>query len=75
VIGFPCLITDGSVNTYITELLVARAWRGRGIGRALVDACQALVPATGLDLLSTDQADPFYEAREFRHFQGFRKGI
>lgn len=73
VIGFLRAITDGTVTTYIAELLVAKEWRGRGIGKALIDACHELVPATRLDLLSTDQADHFYEANGFRPFQGFRK--
>ena len=75
VIGFLRAITDGAVTTYIAELLVAKEWRGQGIGRALVDACHELVPFTRLDLLSTDQADPFYEANGFRRFQGFRKNF
>lgn len=74
VIGFLRAITDGSVTTYIAELLVAKEWRGRGIGRALVEACHELVPSTRMDLLSTDQADAFYEVNGFRRFQGFRKG-
>ncbi len=73
VVGFLRAITDGAVTTYIAELLVAREWRSQGIGKALVDACHTLVPATRLDLLSTDQADPFYEAHGFRQFRGFRK--
>jgi predicted N-acetyltransferase YhbS len=73
VIGFIRAITDGAVTTYIAELLVAREWRGQGVGRALVEACHALVPATRLDLFSTDQADSFYEANGFRPFHGYRK--
>jgi predicted N-acetyltransferase YhbS len=75
VIGFLRSITDGAVTTYIAELLVAKEWRGHGIGRALVEACHELVPSTRQDLLSTDQADLFYEAIGFRRFQGFRKSF
>jgi len=32
-----------------------------------------LVPITGLDLLSTESADGFYEDTDFRRFEGFRK--
>lgn len=73
VIGFLRAITDGSVTTYIAELLVAKEWRSRGIGKALVEACHEQIPSTRLDLLSTGQADLFYEATGFRRFQGFRK--
>jgi ribosomal protein S18 acetylase RimI-like enzyme len=43
IIGFLRALSDGAVTTYVAELLVAPAWRGRGLGRALLDACQALV--------------------------------
>jgi GNAT superfamily N-acetyltransferase len=75
VIGFLRAITNEAVTTYIAELLVVKEWRGQGVGRALVEACHALVPPTRLDLLSTDQVDPFYEANGFRRFQGFRKSF
>jgi RimJ/RimL family protein N-acetyltransferase/predicted N-acetyltransferase YhbS len=73
VIGFLRAITDGFVTAYIADLLVAEVWRGQGIGKALVDACHELVPLTRLDLLSSGQADRFYEVNDFRRFQGFRK--
>jgi predicted N-acetyltransferase YhbS len=75
VIGFLRAITDGAVTTYIAELLVVKEWRGQGVGRALVEACHELVPATRLDLLSTAQADSFYAANGFRPFQGYRKSF
>ncbi len=72
-VGFVRALTDGEVTMYIAELLVTPAWRGRGVGRALLDACHLLFPHTRLDLLSTQSADQFYEASGFRRFQGFRK--
>jgi len=73
VIGFLRAISDGFVTTYICELLVEENWRDQGIGRALLNACHQQVPGTRLDLLSTEHADPFYEANRFRRFNGFRK--
>jgi GNAT superfamily N-acetyltransferase len=71
--GFVRALTDGEVTMYVAELLVAPNWRGRGLGRALLEVCHLLHPHTRLDLLSTESADHFYEANEFRRFQGFRK--
>ena len=73
VVGFLRALTDGAVTTYVCEVLVVPAWRGRGIGRALIEACHHLCPSTRLDLLSGGTADGFYEANGFRCFQGFRK--
>ena len=73
VIGFVRALTDEEVTTYIAELLVDREWRGRGIGRALLDACHLLHPHTRQDLLSTEDADAFYQTVGFRRFTGFRK--
>jgi GNAT superfamily N-acetyltransferase len=72
IVGFVRALTDGAVTMYIAELLVAPEWRGRGLGRALLEACHLLFPRTRLDLLST-AADRFYEANGFRPFQGYRK--
>lgn len=71
--GFLRALTDGAVTTYIAEMLVAPAWRGHGLGRALVEACYRLVPSTRLDLLADEKAIPFYEATEFRPHPGYRK--
>jgi 8-oxo-dGTP pyrophosphatase MutT (NUDIX family) len=55
VVGFLRALSDGAVTTYVAGLLVAPAWRGRGLGRTLLDACQALVPTTRLDLLAEER--------------------
>ena len=76
VVGFLRALTDGAVTTYVCGILVDAAWRGQGIGRALIGTCHHLCPSTRLDLLSGGTADGglrFYEANGFRRFQGFRK--
>ncbi len=72
-VGFARALSDGAVTIYVADLLVAPAWRGQGLGRALVEACHMLLPSTRIDLLSTTGADAFYRAQGFRAFPGFRK--
>lgn len=73
VVGFLRAISDGAVTTYVAGLLIAPAWRGRGVGRALLGACQELVPSTRLDLLSEPDAIDFYTRLDFRPAAGFRR--
>jgi GNAT superfamily N-acetyltransferase len=72
-VGFLRAISDGAVSTYVAGLLIAPDWRGRGVGRALLGACQALVPSTRLDLLSEPDAVDFYSRLGFRPAAGFRR--
>ena len=66
VIGFVRGLTDGEITTYIAELLVDPRYRGKGLGRLLLEACHALHPHTRLDLISTEEALPFYKRNGFR---------
>jgi 8-oxo-dGTP pyrophosphatase MutT (NUDIX family)/GNAT superfamily N-acetyltransferase len=73
VVGFLRALSDGAVTTYVAGLLVAPSWRGRGLGCALLDACQALAPTTRLDLLAEPAAARFYAQADFRALPGFRR--
>lgn len=73
IVGFLRALSDGAVTTFVAELLVAPSWRGRGLGRSLLDACQALAPTTRLDLLAEPAAAEFYTQVGFRAFAGFRR--
>jgi predicted N-acetyltransferase YhbS len=74
VVGFVRALTDGSITMFIAEMLVDPRLRGRGIGRALLDACHLLYPTTRLDLLSVDDARAFYKSCGFRVIHdGMRK--
>lgn len=73
IVGFCRAVSDGAVTTYIAEILVIPARRGHGIARAMLEVTQRLQPGTRLDLLSTGDADPFYQRLRFRPFQGFRR--
>lgn len=73
VVGFLRALSDGAVSTYVAGLLVTPAWRRRGLARALLDACQALVPTTRLDVLAEPEAIEFYTHTGFRPYAGFRR--
>jgi len=72
VIGFIRAVSDGTITTYIAELLVAPHWRPHGIASALVELSQALCPSSRLDLLATEGSRRFYTRAGFRAFAGFR---
>ena len=67
VVGFARAITDGSVNAYLSMLVVAPEQRRRGIGRALV--AQLMGDDTGITWLLRAGRD---SAREFFAALGFR---
>lgn len=73
-VGFLRALTDGAVTTYVAELLVAPPYRGRGIARAMLDACQRAHPGTRLDLLATTDSRDVYPRVGFRPFPGYRRG-
>jgi ribosomal protein S18 acetylase RimI-like enzyme len=73
IIGFVRALTDGKITTYISEIVVVKHYRGKRIGKALIDICHYLYPNTRLDLLSSEEADRFYEKDNFRSIPGFRK--
>jgi glycine/D-amino acid oxidase-like deaminating enzyme/GNAT superfamily N-acetyltransferase len=73
VIAFVRALTDGQVTLFITELLVAPAWQGKGIGRCMLDACHALYPHARIELFATESSASFYTASGFRPFHGYRK--
>ena len=73
VVGLVRALTDGEITTYIAEIIVDINYRGKSIGKALLDVCHNLYPHTRLDLLSTEDEDEFYERNKFRKTTGFRK--
>lgn len=75
IVGLIRALTDGEITTYIAEIVVDNGYRGKGLGRALLDICHILYPNTRLDLLSAEHADEFYKRENFRENVGFRKSF
>jgi ribosomal protein S18 acetylase RimI-like enzyme len=64
VAGFVCA-HDLGFRAYLSELIVAREARGRGIGKSLVEHVQAELARRGRRILIADvwhNAEPFYRA-------------
>ncbi len=65
-IGFSNTITDGAFQAYLCVLLVDPAARRRGVARALVEATLARCGAIRVDLIATEEAEPFYQRLRHR---------
>jgi GNAT superfamily N-acetyltransferase len=60
---------SGRAWGYVTSIQVDRAWRGRGLGRALMEAAEAWARDRGLEQLllwAAGESPAFYEAVGFR---------
>ncbi|WP_291581053.1 GNAT family N-acetyltransferase [Clostridium sp. UBA6640] len=73
IVGLVRGLTDGNITTFIAEIIVHRAYRGKGIGKALLDICHQLYPKTRIELLADEEVYEFYTKNKFRKIMGFRK--
>ena len=67
-VGFVRALSDGAFRSTIFDLIVARAWQGRGLGRALVErilATPALERCRRTDLVCREDMAAFYESLGF----------
>jgi predicted N-acetyltransferase YhbS len=69
--GFAQMMSDGEIQAFLANLLVAPSLRQGGVGRALIWEALRLVGGQRVDLL-TDTAEEFYERLPHRRFAGFR---
>jgi ribosomal protein S18 acetylase RimI-like enzyme len=72
VVGFARVLSDGAITSYLAELAVAPAHRGRGIGRRLIEEAFARCGTMRMDLLSEGESHRFYETFPHRTMPGFR---
>lgn len=71
-IGFAQAVGDGCFGGYLCMLLVDPVARGRGIGKALVEATLVESGVLRLDLLSSEGARSLYERFPHNKIPGFR---
>ena len=75
VVGVVRGLTDTEITTYIVELIINEEFRGKGLGKSLINACHLLYPRTRIEVLGSSYSKDFYRANEFREFFGFRKSF
>lgn len=73
VAGYVRGLSDGHVTLYICEMLIAKPYRGLGLGSKLLKFVHARYPRTRMEMLASSSSHTFYESQKFRPFYGFRK--
>jgi GNAT superfamily N-acetyltransferase len=79
-VGMGRVVGDGGVYLYLQDVIVRRAWRGRGLGttitEALLDRIRALgASGTFVGLMAAEGAAPFYERFGFVRRPDDRPGM
>jgi GNAT superfamily N-acetyltransferase len=72
VAGAAEVISDGAINWILGALIVSPAYRGRGIGTALIAEAFRRTGAQRLDLLTENAGSRFYQSLSGREMSGFR---
>jgi ribosomal protein S18 acetylase RimI-like enzyme len=72
VVGFARVLSDGGLDAYLCELVVAEPARRTGVGRSLVAEAFAQSGARRLDLLAGEGSQEFYGSFQHRIFPGYR---
>ncbi len=71
-VGFAQMLSDGQVQAYLANLVVASRLRGHGIARTLVQEAYARSGARRVDLLALEGSELFYRSFEHRTLPGYR---
>jgi len=72
VLGFAQLLSDGEIQEYLANLLVAATRRRQGIARSLLEDVIGRAGGERVSLLSEEGAIGFYEALTHQRKAGFR---
>ena len=72
ILGFARYLTDEIMTTFLAEIIIDKAYRGKGLGQQLIEEIHKKYPLTRIELIS--EADGFYQAVGFKPVgTGFRK--
>jgi ribonuclease HI len=72
IVGFAYGQGDGEIEAHLSNLVVTKSHRHRGIARRLVEEVFARTGGTRMDLLAEPGSEAFYESFEHRELRGFR---
>lgn len=72
VVGFRDLFSDGEASSILTSLAAAVTYRGRGIGRGLVEESLRVAGGERIDLLGEEVSVGFYASFPRSRKMGFR---
>ncbi|QPC46504.1 GNAT family N-acetyltransferase [Mangrovibacillus cuniculi] len=73
VIGYIRGVTDTKISTFIAELLIKKDHRQKGLGTKLLKYVHDQYPETRMELLASSTSKDYYEEKDFRPFNGYRK--
>ena len=72
ILGFARYLTDEVMTTFLAEIIIDKAYRGKGLGRRLIAEIHQKYPLTRIELIS--EVDGFYRSISFKPVgTGFRK--
>jgi GNAT superfamily N-acetyltransferase len=73
-VGFSRIVTDGCTFSWLCDVIVDPAFRGRGVGKLLMDSVSAhLVVARTSCILATRDAHSLYERHGFIRVEAMRR--
>lgn len=72
VVGFAQMLTDGEIQAYLCDMVVATEERRKGVGQKLVEVAFARSRAQRVDLLALDESEGFYRSFDHRTMPGYR---
>ena len=72
ILGFARYLTDEVMTTFLAEIIIDKSYRGKGLGRQLIEEIHKKYPLTRIELIS--EVDGFYQTVGFKPVgTGFRK--
>ena len=72
ILGFARYLTDEVMTTFLAEIIIDKAYRGKGLGQQLIEEIHKKYPLTRIELIS--EVDGFYQTVGFKPVgTGFRK--